>query len=71
MTASRGMTIVGALADGKAEYKDMFDFAAKHNIKPWINRWDMKDINKALPAFSNGEAKYRMVLVNTQNGGSL
>ncbi|RSH94429.1 hypothetical protein EHS25_004232 [Saitozyma podzolica] len=66
-----GLTIVGALADGKAEYKDMFDFAAKHNIKPWINRWDMKDINKALPAFTNGEAKYRMVLVNTENGGSL
>jgi alcohol dehydrogenase (NADP+) len=62
---------VGALADGKAEYKDMFDFAAKHDIKPWINKWDMKEINKALPAFSNGGAKYRMVLVNTENGGRL
>ncbi|OWZ29520.1 alcohol dehydrogenase [Cryptococcus neoformans c45] len=53
------------------EITEMFEFALKHNIKPWIQKWNFDDINKALPSFQKGDPRYRFVLVNTDNGGKL
>lgn len=49
----------------------MMQFAVEHNIKPWVERWDMNDINRAMPAFKEGKPRYRYVLVNTENGGRM
>lgn len=49
----------------------MLDFAAEKQIKPWIQKWNMDDINKAMPAFKDGQPRYRFVLVNADNGGQL
>lgn len=49
----------------------MLDFAAKHKIAPWIQKYNMDDINKAMPDFQEGKPRYRFVLVNTDNGGKM
>ncbi|KAK8854970.1 hypothetical protein IAR55_003710 [Kwoniella newhampshirensis] len=49
----------------------MLKFVVEKNIKPWIQRWDMDEINKAMPSFVNGDPRYRFVLVNTDNGGKM
>ncbi|KIR63817.1 hypothetical protein I312_105236 [Cryptococcus bacillisporus CA1280] len=72
-----GPLIVGSLAiagsnsgppDGIAR---MLKFAADHNVKPWIKKWDMNDINGAMLSFNKGDPRYRYVLVNTDNGGEI
>lgn len=50
---------------------DMLEFAAKHNIKPWIKKWPMAELNKVMPDFVKNGARYRHVLVNDHQGGKL
>ncbi|OXG74502.1 alcohol dehydrogenase [Cryptococcus neoformans var. grubii Br795] len=63
--------VAGSNIGSPKEITEMFEFALKHNIKPWIQKWNFNDINKALPSFRKGDPRYRFVLVNTDNGGKL
>ncbi|OXC71334.1 hypothetical protein AYX13_00201 [Cryptococcus neoformans] len=63
--------VAGSNIGSPKEITEMFKFALKHNIKPWIQKWNFNDINKALPSFRKGDPRYRFVLVNTDNGGKL
>lgn len=49
--------------------KRMLAFVKEHDIKPWIQKYEMDAINHALPDFRDGKPRYRFVLVNTSNGG--
>jgi D-arabinose 1-dehydrogenase-like Zn-dependent alcohol dehydrogenase len=49
----------------------MLEFAASHDVKPWIKSYPMSQVNKAVPSMHAGEARYRYVLVNEENGGVL
>jgi D-arabinose 1-dehydrogenase-like Zn-dependent alcohol dehydrogenase len=49
----------------------MLSFAAEHKISPWIQKYNMDNINTALPDFKAGKPRYRFVLVNTDNGGKM
>jgi alcohol dehydrogenase (NADP+) len=49
----------------------MLTFAAEHKVEPWIKKYPMKEANKAVVSQYAGEARYRYVLVNEQNGGKL
>ena len=42
----------------------MLEFAKLHNIKPQVEIFPMKDINKAIERLNSGKAKYRIVLEN-------
>ena len=42
----------------------MLDFAVRHNIRPQIELFAMKDVNKALTHLRNGSPRYRIVLKN-------
>jgi len=53
------------------EIRQMLDLAAKHNVLPWIQKYNMDDINQALVDFKAGKPAYRFVLVNTDNGGKM
>jgi D-arabinose 1-dehydrogenase-like Zn-dependent alcohol dehydrogenase len=64
-------SISGSNIGSPNELKAMMQFAVEHNIKPWVERWDMNDINRAMPAFKEGKPRYRYVLVNTENGGRM
>lgn len=53
------------------EITRMLRFAVDHNIQSWIQNYNMKDINTAMPDFRAGKPRYRLVLVNTDNGGKM
>lgn len=39
------VSISGSAAGSRKEMQDMLNFAAEHNVKPWIQKYPMKDIN--------------------------
>ncbi len=43
----------------------MLDFAAKHNIRPWIEEFPMTDegLNQAFDRLGSGQIRYRAVAV--------
>lgn len=49
----------------------MLKFAADKGIKPWIKKWEMDQVNEAVPDMHTNGARYRHVLVNTKNGGQM
>ena len=65
------VSIGASLIASPAELQTMLDFAAEHQIKPWIQKFPMDDVNKAIVSMHNGDARYRYVLVNTANGAKL
>ncbi|KAK6906767.1 hypothetical protein I203_100754 [Kwoniella mangroviensis CBS 8507] len=63
--------IAGSAIGSPSVMVRMLNFAKEHNIKPWIQKYSMDDINKALVSFKQGEPRYRYILVNTDQGGEL
>jgi D-arabinose 1-dehydrogenase-like Zn-dependent alcohol dehydrogenase len=67
----------GSNIGSPAMIRKMLEFAAEHDIgtkqspSPYIQKYNMDDINKALPDFKAGKPRFRFVLVNTDNGGIL
>jgi alcohol dehydrogenase (NADP+) len=51
--------------------RDMLQFAADKQIKPWIVKYPMDKVNEAVPAMVANKARYRIVLVNEEHGGKL
>lgn len=62
--ACREIALVGSLIGSPAMIEDMLQFAAKHNVKPWISKYPMKDCNEAIKAFKEGTPRYRLILEN-------
>lgn len=44
------------------------EFAARHDLKPWIKKYNMDDINQTFLEYKTDLPRYRFVLVNTDNG---
>lgn len=63
--------IGGSAIGSPAEIKEMLELAKSTNIQAWVKKWDMNQVNKAVPDMLAGNARYRYVLVNTENGGKL
>jgi len=66
-----GVYIGGSAIGSPAEIREMLDLAKNAKIEGWVKKWDMNEINKAVPDMLDGNARYRYVLVNTENGGKL
>jgi len=63
---------VGGSAIGSpAEISEMLTLMKDTKIDAWVKKYNMDDVNTAVPSMENGEARYRYVLVNTENGGKL
>lgn len=63
---------IGGSAIGSPEtINEMLQLAKEKNISGWIKKFDMNEVNKAVPSMHAGEARYRYVLVNQENGGKL
>ncbi len=54
--------VVGGRLGSSEDTKDMLAFTAAHKIKPMIEAFAMKDVNKALDHVRSGKARYRAVL---------
>ncbi|BGP35910.1 hypothetical protein JCM10296v2_007762 [Rhodotorula toruloides] len=61
----------GSAIGSPSTIKEMLELAAKQNIKSWIEKRPMEDVNQAVPDMHASKARYRYVLVNTKNGGKL
>lgn len=66
-----GRGVVGSNIGSPEDIADLFALAAEKDIKLWVQRWNMDDINKAMVDFGDGKPNYRYVLVNTDNGGKM
>ncbi|KAJ1667937.1 hypothetical protein IW140_003470 [Coemansia sp. RSA 1813] len=68
MTFNAGMfihtevSITGSLIGGRKVMGEMLEFAAKHNIRPMIERFPLAKINEALEYVDSGKPRYRVVL---------
>jgi uncharacterized zinc-type alcohol dehydrogenase-like protein len=40
----------------------MLDFAARHDIQPEVEMFELSDVNKAIERLENGSPRYRVVL---------
>ena len=61
---SKRINIVGSLVGSKQETKEMFQFAAKHNIKPQITVYPMNKVNDVIKKFKKNKARFRYILKN-------
>ncbi|GAA6050584.1 hypothetical protein NBRC10513_004166 [Rhodotorula toruloides] len=68
-----GVSLGGSAIGSPSTIKEMLELAAKQNIKSWIEKRPMEDVNKlSSPAASDWALCCRSyVLVNTKNGGKL
>ncbi|KAI9492558.1 chaperonin 10-like protein [Zychaea mexicana] len=58
----RQITIVGAAVGSPKQIREMLEFAAEKNVRPWIQKYPMDQIREAIQALKEGKAKYRFVL---------
>jgi len=61
---AKGVKFGGSMIGSPGEIEEMLHFAAKHNVKPWIQKIPMKDANKAIVDMEAGKARYRYSLYN-------
>ncbi|KAI9322512.1 chaperonin 10-like protein [Dichotomocladium elegans] len=64
LLASRQISLVGSIIGSPREIEEMLEFAAQHNVKPWLNKYSMKDAPAAVQAMRDGKARYRIILEN-------
>ncbi|KAG1438897.1 hypothetical protein G6F56_012480 [Rhizopus delemar] len=62
--AGRQVNFVGSAIGSPSMIEEMLLFAVKHNVKPWITKYPMKDARQAIKDFREGKPKYRFVLEN-------
>lgn len=66
----RQVAVVGSLVGGRAITQEMLEVAAKHGIRPWIEKMPMSDANAAVKHMMEGRPRYRIVL-ETETAASL
>ncbi|KAI8365267.1 chaperonin 10-like protein [Radiomyces spectabilis] len=64
MLIMRQVTLSGSLIGSPRVIQEMLEFAAEHNVKPWLNKYSMKDCPEAVQAMRDGKARYRIILEN-------
>jgi alcohol dehydrogenase (NADP+) len=42
----------------------VLEFAAKHNVRPWVQKLPMRDVNEGIKIMLEGKARYRIILEN-------
>ena len=55
-------SISGSAVGSPGTIAAMLDFAARHDIKPVIEKYSFDDINPAISRLRSGETRYRVVL---------
>ncbi|KAF9104535.1 hypothetical protein BGX29_001709 [Mortierella sp. GBA35] len=58
----REISIVGSMIAGLSLTQEMLEFAAKHGVRPWIEKMPMSDANAAMMHLLEGSPRYRIVL---------
>ncbi|KAG0226007.1 hypothetical protein BGW41_004424 [Actinomortierella wolfii] len=58
----RNLSLTGSLIGGRKLTQEMLEFAAKHNVRPMIERMPMSDANAAVKHMMEGRPRYRIVM---------
>jgi D-arabinose 1-dehydrogenase-like Zn-dependent alcohol dehydrogenase len=60
-----GISVKGSLVANRGDHRDMLQFAALHQIRPWTETFPMtvKGIEDAMTALDQGKVRFRAVLV--------
>ncbi|KAF9204394.1 hypothetical protein BGZ59_001074 [Podila verticillata] len=58
----RQVNVTGSLIGGRKMAADMLEFAAKHNVRPWIEKKPMTEVNQVLDYVNDGKPRYRVVM---------
>jgi len=53
---------IGSLIGSRQEIRDMLEFAAKHNVRPWIEKMPLSQVGDAMQKMRENKMKYRLVL---------
>ncbi|KAG2177400.1 hypothetical protein INT44_007911 [Umbelopsis vinacea] len=64
LLAMKQITLCGSIIGSPSDIQEMLDFAAKTGVKPWIQKYPMSEVNKAIEDFREGKPRYRFVLEN-------
>ncbi|KAJ1962954.1 hypothetical protein IWQ62_003366 [Dispira parvispora] len=60
----QGISMSGSLIGGIEQVRETLAFAAKHNIRPWIEKLPMKDVNEGIERVRSNKVRFRVVLSN-------
>ena len=63
----KGIKIGGSIIGSPQQIEEMLQVAADKKVKPWINKYPMKDANQAVKDFNAGKPRYRITLVNEKH----
>lgn len=61
------VTLTGSMIGSIAEITEMLEFAAKHNIRPIVQKFPMNQVKDAIKTVRDGTIRYRAVLINEQH----
>jgi alcohol dehydrogenase (NADP+) len=64
----KGCKIGGSQIGSPKEIEEMLNLAAEKGVKPWVQKRNMRDANRAVVEMEDGKARYRYVLVNEDEG---
>ncbi len=59
-----GKSVGGSDTGSPAMVAKMLEFCSRHDIKPMVEYFPMRDVNKAIERLESGKARYRVVLKN-------
>ncbi|KAF9158850.1 hypothetical protein DFQ26_007182 [Actinomortierella ambigua] len=59
---TRHIQLTGSLIGGRQMTGGMLDFAAGHNVRPWVEKMPMSDANAAVKRMMEGKPHYRIVI---------
>jgi len=54
--------LAGSAIGGRTRIREMLDFAARHNVLPWVERFPIAKVDAALAHVRDNRARYRTVL---------
>ncbi|KAL1408589.1 hypothetical protein Q8F55_005402 [Vanrija albida] len=67
-----GLSVGGSNTGSPDDIRELLALVAAHpEALPWVQKWDMGQINEAMVEFGKGAPRYRFVLANTGNGARL
>jgi D-arabinose 1-dehydrogenase-like Zn-dependent alcohol dehydrogenase len=62
LLVTQELCLAGSLIGSRALITEMLQFAAQHQVRPWIERMPLAQVNQAVDRVHRGDVRYRMVL---------
>lgn len=68
MFTSLQLRVVGSFYGSRQDMREVLDLAARHNIRPIIERYTLESVNEAYERLRAGDVRYRAVLLPRASG---